>query len=377
MNTNDFNYDLPDELIAQVPAEPRDSSRLMVIDRDVHKIEYKHFFDIINYLQPGDLVVWNNSKVFKARLHGTVELDQETDDIPGIEPSTNKILNVAKKIEIFLVRPMENFGVWKVLAKPGRKLRLGMRVIFAPDFSCEIMTKENDGTILVQFVDDDVIVREKANKYGEVPTPPYIKVDEDKFEAVGVEERYQTVYARKEGSVAAPTAGFHFTPELIEKLKNKGVEFAEVTLHVGLGTFLPVKTEKIEEHKMHSEWVEITAANADKINTAKHEGRRVVAVGTTTVRTLEGAAQKYCEKKCEPENNVVRPYVGDINIFIAPGFKFQVVDALITNFHLPKSTLIMLVSAFVGDRKFLLECYEKAVAEKYRFYSFGDAMLIK
>ena len=377
MNTSDFNYDLPDELIAQVPAEPRDSSRLMVIDRDVHKIEYKHFFDIINYLQPGDLVVWNNSKVFKARLYGTVELDQETDDIPGIEPSTNKILNVAKKIEIFLVRPMENPGVWKVLAKPGRKLRLGMRVIFAPDFSCEIMTKENDGTILVQFADDDVIVREKANKYGEVPTPPYIKVDEDKFEAVGVEERYQTVYARAEGSVAAPTAGFHFTPALIEKLKNKGVEFAEVTLHVGLGTFLPVKTEKIEEHKMHSEWVEITAANADKINTAKHEGRRVVAVGTTTVRTLEGAAQKYCEKKCEPENNVVRPYVGDINIFIAPGFKFQVVDALITNFHLPKSTLIMLVSAFVGDRKFLLECYEKAVAEKYRFYSFGDAMLIK
>ncbi len=377
MDTNDFNYNLPDELIAQTPVEPRDSSRLMIIDKDVHKIEHKHFSDIIDYLQPGDLLVWNNSKVFKARLFGRVELDQDTDDIPGVKPSTNKILNVASKIEVFLVRPMENFGVWKVLAKPGRKLRLGMKVVFAPDFVCEVMTKEKDGTILMQFQDSDVIVREKANKYGEVPTPPYIKVDNNKFEAIGVEERYQTVYAKNEGSVAAPTAGFHFTPNLIEQIQNKGIEFSEVTLHVGLGTFLPVKTDKIEEHQMHAEWAEISAKNADLINKAKIEGRRVVAVGTTTVRTLEAVAKQYCANKCDTERNVVHPYAGDVNIFITPGFKFQVVDALITNFHLPKSTLIMLVSAFVGNREFLLDCYRQAVEEKYRFYSFGDAMLIK
>ncbi|MFA6486524.1 MAG: tRNA preQ1(34) S-adenosylmethionine ribosyltransferase-isomerase QueA [Candidatus Magasanikbacteria bacterium] len=399
MYTHDFDYNLPDDLIAQSPATPRDSSRLMVIDKNTHKVEHKHFFDITNYLQAGDLLVWNISKVFKARLRGMIELDQDSDDIAGIVPSTNKILNVPKQVEIFLVRPMENVGVWKVLAKPGRKLRLGMKVVFAPDFSCEVMTKENDGTILVQFGDDDAIVREKANKYGEVPTPPYIKVDQDKFEAVGVEDRYQTVYARVEGSVAAPTAGFHFTPELIEQLKNKGVEFAEVTLHVGLGTFLPVKTEKIEDHKMHSEWVEMTAANADKINLAKHEGRRVVAVGTTTVRVLEGVAnssvipsvsegspivgRRNKESSHSPACRqagfgvTVKAYVGDINIFIAPGYKFKIVDALITNFHLPKSTLLMLVSAFADDRKFLLECYRQAVEEKYRFYSFGDAMLIK
>jgi len=374
MLTSDFDYNLPQELIAQAPADPRDSSRLMVIGRTTHDIKHEHFYNIVSYLQAGDLLVWNNSKVFKARLHGTVELDQQSDDIPGVVPSTNKILNTPAQVEVFLVRPMENPGVWKVLAKPGRKLRLGMRVRFANDFSCEVMTKEKDGTLLVQFGEEDFIVREKANKYGEVPTPPYVKPQtiDSKLQV-----QYQTVYAKNEGSVAAPTAGFHFTPELIEKLKAKGVEFAEVTLHVGLGTFLPVKTDKIEEHQMHSEWAELTAKNADLINLAKKEGRRVVAVGTTTVRTLEGIAQKYCDNKCTPSENVVRQFGGDINIFITPGFTFQVVDALITNFHLPKSTLIMLVSAFVGDRKFLLDCYKQAVEEKYRFYSFGDAMLIK
>lgn len=377
MLTSEFNYELPPELIAQTPAKERDESRLMVVDREVQKIEHHHFFDIVNYLSAGDLLVWNNSKVFKARLRGTIELDQSSDDIAGERSSTNRILNTPKSVEIFLVRPMENPGVWRVLARPGRKLRLGMRVVFAPDFACEVMTKEDDGTVLVQFGDDDAIVREKANRYGEVPTPPYIQVDKEKFEAVGVVERYQTVYAKHEGSVAAPTAGFHFTPELIERLRAKGVEFAEVTLHVGLGTFLPVKSKKIEDHRMHSEWVEITAANADKINTAKREGRRVVAVGTTTVRTLEGIAQGYCADRCDSERDVVRPHNGDINIFITPGFKFQVVDALITNFHLPESTLLMLVCAFARDREFMLQCYREAVKEKYRFYSFGDAMLIK
>ena len=365
METSDFDYELPEDLIAQTPLEPRDSSYLMVVDKNNKIFKHEHFYDIIDYLQAGDVLVWNNSKVFKARLHGTVTLDEKTAGVKLPISSTGKILNTSR-VEIFLVRPMENFGVWKVLAKPGKKLRLGMKVIFAGDFSAEVITKEADGTFLMQFNDNDVEVRAKANKYGDVPLPPYIKTE--KFD--GLESRYQTVYAKTEGSVAAPTAGFHFTPELIEKLKNKGVEFAEITLHVGLGTFLPVKADKLEDHKMHSEWVELTDKNAHIINNAKVEGRRVIAVGTTTVRTLEGIAQWL-------EGNVVGPWQGDINIFICPGFKFKIIDALVTNFHLPKSTLLMLVSAFVGSREFTLECYGEAVKENYRFFSFGDAMLIK
>lgn len=365
MKTSDFDFNLPENQIAQTPVEPRDSSRLMVVDKKHKTFKHEHFQDIFNYLQAGDVLVWNNSKVFKARLHGTVMLDEATANVHLRAPSSDKILN-ASQVEIFLVRPMENFGVWKALAKPGKKLRLGMKVVFASDFSAEVMTKEIDGTFLIQFNEDDVSVRAKANQYGEVPTPPYIKTE--KFS--GLEDRYQTVYAKTEGSVAAPTAGFHFTSELIEKLKNKGVEFAEVTLHVGLGTFLPVKTENIEEHKMHSEWVELSDKNAHLINSAKAEGRRVVAVGTTTVRTLEGIAR-------DLDGDVVKPWQGDVNIFISPGFRFKIVDALITNFHLPKSTLLILVSAFIGSREFALECYDEAVKEKYRFFSFGDGMLIK
>lgn len=365
MKTSDFDYHLPEKQIAQTPLEPRDSSRLMVVDKNKKNFRHEHFYDIINYLQSGDVLVWNNSKVFKARLRGTVMLDETSANIKLREPSSDKILN-ASPVEIFLVRPMENFGVWKALAKPGRKLRLGMKVVFAKDFFAQVMAKEMDGTFLMQFDEDDVSVRAKANKYGEVPTPPYIK-SENFF---GLENRYQTVYATAEGSVAAPTAGFHFTPELIQKLKDKGVEFAEVTLHVGLGTFLPVKTENIEEHKMHSEWVELSDKNVHIINNAKAQGRRVIAVGTTTVRTLEGIAQSL-------EGDVVSPWQGDVNIFISPGFKFKIIDALITNFHLPKSTLLMLVSAFVGNREFTLDCYNEAVKEEYRFFSFGDAMLIK
>ena len=261
---------------------------------------------------------------------------------------------------------MEKPGVWQVLAKHGRHVRAGTRVVVADDFWCDVMIPERDGTILVQFPDPEEIVRQKANQYGHIPIPPYIKDEPHELEA------YQTVYSKHEGSVAAPTAGFHFTPRLIEALGKKGVEFAEVTLHVGLGTFLPVKVERIEDHTMHSEWVELTPENAEAVNRAKRAGRRVIAVGTTTARTLEGIARL---------NGATRPpvlhaYQGELNLFITPGFHFQVVDGLITNFHLPKSTLLMLVAAFIGDREFTLECYRKAVEEKYRFFSFGDAMLI-
>jgi len=366
MMTSDFDYNLPKELIAQTPLEPRDSSRLMVIDKNNKKIEERQFFDIVDYLQPGDLLVWNNTKVFKARLRGYLVLDENVMEMGKVD-STDKIWNSAP-IEIFLVKPMENNKVWTVLAKPGRKLRLGMTIVFADDFRAEVMLKEKDGTFLIQFDEDDMSVRAKANKYGEVPLPPYVESPKTQILNSQIDQQYQTVYAKEEGSVAAPTAGFHFTPDLIEKLKTKGIEFAEVTLHVGLGTFLPVKTDKVEEHKMHSEHVELTAKNCDLINQAKAEGRRVVAVGTTTVRVLEGITKT---------QGALRPYTGDINIFIFPGFKFQVVDALITNFHLPKSTLLMLVSAFAGDKDFVIECYQKAVEEKYRFFSFGDAMFIQ
>jgi len=368
MLTSEFDYNLPKNLIAQEPADPRDSSRLMIVDRKNKSVEHKHFYNIVDYLRPGDLLVWNNSKVFKARLRGTLQLDEEVSQLKR-NNSTLMIVNSAP-VEIFLLRPMENSGVWRVMAKPGRKLRLGMRIRYAEDFSAEVVLKENDGTILLQFNEDDLSVRAKANKYGEVPTPPYIK---DSNSGQNLSDRYQTVYAKNEGSVAAPTAGFHFTPELIQKIEDKGVQFAEVTLHVGIGTFQPVKTEMVEDHIMHSEWVEITAKNCDLINQAKKEGRRVIAVGTTTVRTLEGVAKKYF---VDETTSRLKPFSGDVNIFITPGFEFKIVDALITNFHLPKSTLLMLTSAFVQDKDFLFDCYRIAIESKYKFFSFGDAMLI-
>ena len=293
--------------------------------------------------------------MFKARLFG--ELESSMGELLG-----------QKRVEIFLVRPMENKGVWKVLAKPGKRVVSGMKVRFASDFFCEVVAKEDGGSILVQFSDDEDMVMKKANQYGHIPVPPYVKHEPDDF------SNYQTVYAKHEGSVAAPTAGFHFTPELIEKIKEKGVDFAEITLHVGLGTFLPVKSDKLSDHVMHSEWVELDEENARKINKAKEEGRRVIAVGTTVVRTLEGIASFHDQDYEGP--NFLRSYSNDINIFITPGFDFRVVDGLITNFHLPKSTLLMLVCAFARDTDFMLKCYIEAVEEKYRFYSFGDAMFI-
>jgi len=352
MRTEDFDYKLPIETIAQKPIEPRDQSKLMVIDRKRKKVKHHNFFELADFLQKGDLLVWNNSKVFKARLFGEL-----------LSMNGKKLFEHKKKTEIFLVRPMENIGVWQVLAKPGRHVDNGMRINFAEDFYCDVLLKKDDGTILVQFPDSEDVVREKANKYGKVPIPPYVKDEVHELEV------YQTVYAQKEGSVAAPTAGFHFTEGLIKKLKEKGVEFAETTLHVGLGTFLPIKSERVDDHTMHSEEVGLTQENADKINHAKEEGRRVIAVGTTTVRTLEGVANLNNSKR-------LSAYSGDIDIFIKPGFEFKIVDAMITNFHLPKSTLLMLVSAFGGNRRFMLKCYKRAIKKKYRFYSFGDGMLI-
>jgi len=382
MNTSDFNYILPIESIAQIPLEPRDSSKLFLVDRKNKKVDHKHFYDIVDYFEKGDLLVWNNSKVFKARLFGRLESSEH--DIDGDDIPDKALLN-QKEVEIFLVRPMENPGVWKILAKPGRRVKPGMNVRFASDFYCTVIIKEPEGAILVQFEEDEKQVMAKANKYGHIPVPPYVKDEPDQIEI------YQTVYSKEEGSVAAPTAGFHFTNDVIQKLKEKKVEFAEVTLHVGLGTFLPVKSERVEDHTMHSEWVEISEETAEKINKAKSEGRRVVAVGTTTVRTLEGVASLRNEESRKAShrdkrgtlpyggqvgNEFIRPFTGDINIFIKPGFEFQIVDAMVTNFHLPKSTLLILVSAFAKDREFMLRCYKEAVDQKYRFYSFGDAMFI-
>ena len=351
MRTDLFDFDLPESRIAQNPIEPRDHSKLMVVNRATKTIEHKQFFDIVSYLNPGDLLVWNNSKVFKARLFGKL-----------FSPEGEALREHAKPVEIFLVRPTENTGVWQALAKPGKHVAHGMRITFANDFSCVVLAKTNDGTILVQFPDHEQEVRDKANQYGAVPLPPYIKKGVNELVA------YQTVYAKNEGSVAAPTAGFHFTPELIEKIKSKGVEFAEVTLHVGLGTFLPVKSELVHDHTMHSEWVEVNPETVEAIRATKERGGRVIAVGTTSVRTLEGVASV---------QGGLRAYTGDINIFITPGFQFQVIDALITNFHLPKSTLLMLVSAFANDREFMLGAYKEAVEKEYRFFSFGDAMFIE
>ncbi|PIR03516.1 MAG: tRNA preQ1(34) S-adenosylmethionine ribosyltransferase-isomerase QueA [Candidatus Magasanikbacteria bacterium CG11_big_fil_rev_8_21_14_0_20_39_34] len=371
MYTSDFDYNLPTELIAQKSVDPRDHSKMMVVNHGTESIEHKHFFDIVDYLQKGDLIVWNTSKVFKARLFGKL-----------MAQNGENLWEHKRKIELFLVRPMENDGVWKVLAKPGKHVKNGMRIVLScscedvsdcscnnEDFFCDVLVKEKEGTILVQFPDTEEAVRKKANRYGHIPIPPYVKDEPHQLEL------YQTAYAQQEGSVAAPTAGFHFTDALIEKLTKKGVEFAEVSLHVGLGTFLPVKTERVKDHTMHAEIVELTKENAEKINRAKREGRRVIAVGTTTVRTLEGIAM--LRDLCPTQTPMqVHAYHGDINIFITPGFEFQIVDAMITNFHLPKSTLLMLVCAFSKSQALMMECYREAVAQKYRFYSFGDAMFI-
>jgi len=358
LHTKDFDYHLPENQIAQYSVEPRDHAKMMVVGKASQELGHKHFYDIVDVLQKGDVLVWNNSKVFKARLRGKL-----------LTRNNEGLWHHKREVEVFLVRPMENLGVWKVLAKPGRHVKHGTRVMFDAEsnFYCDVLVRDRSGAILVQFPFGEDVVRGLANRFGGIPIPPYVKHEPQQIES------YQTVYAKEEGSVAAPTAGFHFTPTVIERLQEKGVIFAEVTLHVGLGTFLPVKTEKIADHTMHSEWVELSKENAEIINTAKKEGRRVIAVGTTSVRTLEGIASLPLFTN---NNNTLPAFSGDINIFITPGFSFRIIDGLITNFHLPKSTLLMLVSAFIGDREYTLDCYNEAVKEGYRFFSFGDSMVI-
>ena len=342
MKVSDFNYELPKELIAQHPLEKRDESRLMVLNRDTKKIENKTFKDIIDYLEPGDCLVRNNTKVIPARLYGKI-IGKESQ----------------KPVEFLLLKQLENNN-WEVMVRPGKKLRSGAKVEFGEGLlKAEILEVLENGNRKVHF-EYNGIFNEILDQIGLMPLPPYIT------ETLKEKDRYQTVYAKYEGSAAAPTAGLHFTNELLEKIKAKGVEIANVTLHVGIGTFRPVKVENIEEHKMHTEHFYIKQEDAEKINKAKREGHKIIAVGTTSCRVLETIANEKGELK-ETE--------GDTNIFIYPGYKFKCIDRLITNFHLPESTLIMLVSALAG-KDFIMQAYEEAVKEQYKFFSFGDAMFI-
>ena len=331
-------YDLPEERIAQTPVEPRDHSRLMVLHRDTHEIEHRHFYDVIDYLNPGDCLVINETKVIPARLYG--------------ERPTGGACEV---LLLKQVGPKK----WETLVRPGKKLKPGAEVIFGDGrLKCRVLETTDAGGRIVEFECEGTF-EAALDELGEMPLPPYI------HEKLQDRDRYQTVYARQDGSAAAPTAGLHFTPELLERIRQKGVDIVPVLLHVGLGTFRPVKVENIEDHEMHTEYFEVTEDAARRINAARERGGRVIAVGTTSVRTLESAA----------ENGRVRAMRGDTNIFIKPGYQYQMVDALITNFHLPGSTLVMLVSALY-DRERILDAYRVAVEEQYRFFSFGDAMLI-
>jgi len=338
MLTHDFYYELPEELIAQTALERRDKSRLMCLNKDSGEIEHSTFVNIINMLNPGDCLVMNRSKVIPARLFGKKKS--------------------GGRLEVFLLRDLGE-GIWECLVKPGKYARLGENIVFPEGLSGVVKEILPDGIRVIDFNCEGVFL-EILDKIGQTPLPPYIKT---KLENPA---RYQTVYAKEPGSVAAPTAGLHFTEELLEKLKDKGVELAYITLHIGLGTFRPVYEENIENHKMHSEYFLIDEENAAKINKIKSKGGRIIAVGTTACRTLESAYN---------ESGGISAETGSTDIFIYPGYEFKCIDALITNFHLPESTLIMLVSAFAGRDK-ILRAYNEAVKEKYRFFSFGDAMFI-
>lgn len=338
MKTTDFDYYLPEELIAQTPVYPRDSSRLLYYNRQTGKTEHKIFSDLVDILQEGDLLVRNNTRVLPARIFSFTEN--------------------GGKVEILLLKRI-NLTDWEVLVKPGKKAKPGVKLTVNSELSLTINAVGDEGSRIISFKYDGVF-EDILSRVGEMPLPPYI------HEKLTDKERYQTVYSKVDGSAAAPTAGLHFTESLFDKLKAKGVDVAEVLLHVGLGTFRPVKEEDVLKHKMHTEYYQIDRENAEKINKAKKEGRRIIAVGTTSVRTLESVAD---------ELGYVKESQGNTNIFIYPGYKFKCVDGLITNFHLPKSTLIMLVSAFCGKEK-TLELYNTAVKEKYRFFSFGDSNLI-
>lgn len=339
MKLSDFMYDLPEERIAQTPVEPRDHSRLMVVHRDSGAIEHKHFFDIIDYLHPGDCLVVNETKVIPARLYG--------------ERPTGGVC------EVLLLKQLGP-KKWETLVRPGRKLKPGAEVRFGDGrLTCRVLESTDAGGRIVEFACEGSF-EAALDALGEMPLPPYI------HEKLKDRDRYQTVYAKRDGSAAAPTAGLHFTPELMDRIREKGVDIVPVLLHVGLGTFRPVKVENVEDHEMHTEYFEVSEEAAARVNAARERGGRIIAVGTTSVRTLESAAR----------DGRLQAMRGDTSIFIKPGYRWQLVDALITNFHLPGSTLIMLVSAFY-DREKVLDAYRLAVAEEYRFFSFGDAMFIE
>ena len=341
MKLHDFYYDLPKELIAQEPLKERDMSRLLVLDKNTGAIEHKIFKDVIDYLNEGDCLVMNNSRVIPARLY-------------GIKKDTGA------KIEFVLLKRVEG-NKWETLVRPGKKVKIGSEIVFGNgELECKVLEHTDAGGRIIEFSNDGIF-EEILDKLGKMPLPPYIKKE------LTDNEMYQTVYSKVEGSAAAPTAGLHFTNELLNKIAAKGVKLAYLTLHVGLGTFRPVKVENIEDHKMHSEFYMIDEETANIINETKKNGKKVVAVGTTSCRTLETIGL---------ENGLVEAKSGWTDIFIYPGYKFKVMDALVTNFHLPESTLVMLVSAFAGKDK-IMNAYETAVKEKYKFFSFGDAMFIK
>ena len=340
MKTSDFFYDLPEELIAQDPLEDRTASRLLVLNRETGAVEHKIFSDVIDYLNEGDCLVINNTRVIPARLIGEKE-------------------GTGGKVEVLLLKRRSN-DVWETLVKPGKKLKPGAKITFGDGrLRAEVLEVVEEGNRLVKFHYEGIF-EEILDSLGEMPLPPYITHKlEDK-------EMYQTVYAKYDGSAAAPTAGLHFTKELLSKIEEKGIKIASITLHVGLGTFRPVKVDDVNNHHMHTEWYEVNAEAADIINETKRNGGRVICVGTTSCRTIESVAD---------ENGYMKAKTGETDIFIYPGYKFKVMDGLITNFHLPESTLVMLVSAFAGKEN-VLSAYETAVKEKYRFFSFGDAMIL-
>lgn len=340
MKTNEFYYNLPEELIAQHPTKNRDEARMMVLNKNTGEREDKYFYDIIDYLQAGDVLVMNDTRVIPARLFGHRPEKEE-------------------KIEVFLLNNTED-SKWEVLVRPGKKMKIGTEVIFSDELSCKVLEIKEDGNRIVEFYYEGIF-NEILDRLGNMPLPPYIK------EKLKDNEDYQTVYSKNPGSVAAPTAGLHFTKELLEKIEAKGIKLAYLTLNVGLGTFRPVNEDEITDHKMHSEFYTLSEETAEILNEAKKEGRRIIAVGTTSIRTLEAVYQK---------NGKICADSGWTDIFIYPGFEFKVVDAIITNFHLPKSTLIMLIAAFTS-KDIILNAYNDAVSKKYRFFSFGDCMFIK
>lgn len=349
MLISEYDYNLPEELIAQLPADKRQNSRMLVLDRTSKTIEHKHFYDIVDLIDKDSVLVLNNTKVLPARLYG---IKEET----------------GAKIEVFLLKNTDNESVWQCLIKPSKRVKEGTIIKVSDELSVRVIKSlEDAGEWLVELVYDGNLL-DVLHRNGNIPLPPYIerKLQTEEIKKLDF-ERYQTVYAKDEGSVAAPTAGLHFTEEILENLKNKGVDIIYVTLNVGMGTFRPVKCEKVEDHIMHSESFEVTQEAADKINKAKKEGKNIIAVGTTSVRTLETVYSKYgCIKACHDSSE----------LFIYPPYEFKVVDKLITNFHLPKSTLLMLVSALAG-KDFIFEAYKEAIENKYRFFSYGDCMFIR